>query len=287
MVPFFSIILPTFNRAAFISRAIQSVMDQVFADWELLVVDDGSTDATDKVVKGFDDHRIKYRWQENTERSAARNRGMELAKGQYICFLDSDDYFLPHHLSSLHKAIKDNGQPRALFFVQTLREKEGELEKLSAAETNGGRNAEWLLGQSIGVPRWCGHRIIFEELQFDTAYRIGEDKELLMRIIQHYPIIPVDAWTAVFTEHPGRTINTDLVQNAKSHLQLITSLCQSNKSIGRDARRKAMANAWYNVGRSYAMQRNMGRAAMAFGRSSWYDPVYKFKRKVALLLGKT
>ena len=94
MEPFFSVVIPTYNRAHLIKETIESVQKQTFSDWELIIVDDGSTDDTKSVVKSVDDKRIQYVFQENAERSVARNNGFRHAKGQYICFLDSDDYYL-------------------------------------------------------------------------------------------------------------------------------------------------------------------------------------------------
>ncbi|MEL7221748.1 MAG: glycosyltransferase family 2 protein, partial [Bacteroidota bacterium] len=114
MSPFFSIIIPTYNRAAYLPHAIKSVMDQVFADWELLIVDDGSTDDTRKVVQPFlSDERIRYHWQENRELNGARNTGVRLARGRYIAFLDDDDQYLVNHLSVLANYLKEKGYPIA------------------------------------------------------------------------------------------------------------------------------------------------------------------------------
>ncbi|MCS6985063.1 MAG: glycosyltransferase family 2 protein, partial [Leptospiraceae bacterium] len=81
-MPFFSVILPTYNRASWLPRSIQSVLDQKFQDFELIIVDDGSTDNTREVVAHFSDPRIKYYYKENQERSAARNFGIRKASGQ-------------------------------------------------------------------------------------------------------------------------------------------------------------------------------------------------------------
>ncbi len=86
-----SIVIPTYNYAAFLPTAIRSCLDQTYKPIEILVVDDGSTDNTKDVIKEFNNH-ITYFFQENRGVSAARNRGLELAKGDYITFLDSDDY---------------------------------------------------------------------------------------------------------------------------------------------------------------------------------------------------
>ncbi|MDF1845400.1 MAG: glycosyltransferase family 2 protein, partial [Rubripirellula sp.] len=105
--PFFSIIVPTFNRASLIPRCLQSVLAQNFVDFELIVADDGSTDETDQIVQRFaaDDSRVHYVRQENKGAGDARNLGASIAKGRYLIFLDSDDEAKPHWLHSFHNCI--------------------------------------------------------------------------------------------------------------------------------------------------------------------------------------
>lgn len=93
-----SVIIPTYNRAHFLAEAIQSVLDQTFTDFELIIVDDGSTDNTEDIVMKFKDPRIRYINQENSGVSAARNTGIKASDGEYIAFLDSDDIWLPQNL---------------------------------------------------------------------------------------------------------------------------------------------------------------------------------------------
>jgi glycosyltransferase involved in cell wall biosynthesis len=96
-MPLVSVIMPTFNRADTIRRAIRSVQAQTFTDWELIVVDDGSTDNTVALIEGCDP-RLKIIRQENQGTAGARNAGLSASAGSYIAFLDSDDEWLPHHL---------------------------------------------------------------------------------------------------------------------------------------------------------------------------------------------
>ncbi len=98
MIPV-SVVIPTCNRAALLQQAIGSVMEQTLRDFELIVVDDGSTDATAQAVQGFDDSRIVYLRQQHGGRSTARNRGIEAAQGEMISFLDDDDRYLPDKLA--------------------------------------------------------------------------------------------------------------------------------------------------------------------------------------------
>lgn len=97
--PAVSIIVPAYNAERTIGPMIDSVLAQTFADWELIIIDDGSTDGTAAVVHGYADPRLRYHFQDNAERSAARNNGLARARGAFITFLDSDDLFLPGKLA--------------------------------------------------------------------------------------------------------------------------------------------------------------------------------------------
>src|SRR5689334_14515250 len=100
MPPLVSVIIPTYNRAGLLPSAIASVIAQTFADWELIIVDDGSTDNTAETVQpGLHEARLRYVPRPNLGRSAARNFGASLAHGQWLAFLDSDDRYLPDTLA--------------------------------------------------------------------------------------------------------------------------------------------------------------------------------------------
>ena len=95
----FSIVIPTFNRAKFISQIIIDIINQTYTNWELIIIDDGSTDDTKEVVAQFiNNPKIIYLYQENAERSEARNNGINNATGDFICFVDSDERLNPSFL---------------------------------------------------------------------------------------------------------------------------------------------------------------------------------------------
>ena len=106
--PIVSVIIPTYNREEVLPRAIKSVLNQIFKDFELVIVDDGSTDNTKDVVKNFNDDRVKYFYQKNQGVSAARNLGIKKARGKYIAFLDSDDEWLPEKIEKQISLFKNN-----------------------------------------------------------------------------------------------------------------------------------------------------------------------------------
>ena len=114
---FFSIIIPTYNRAAILRDTLLSVLEQSFDDYEILVVDDGSTDGTKEVVTELNNNKIFYHYKLNEERSIARNFGADKAKGDYLIFLDSDDRMLNDYLLSLHHFIKEQKTEPTFIFT--------------------------------------------------------------------------------------------------------------------------------------------------------------------------
>lgn len=108
--PFFSIILPVYNGEKFISETIQSILQQSFTSWELIIIDDGSTDKTACIAKdfGYSDQRIKLIQQSNKQQAAARNAGLRVCSGKWIAFIDADDLWLPAKLELQYQCIKKN-----------------------------------------------------------------------------------------------------------------------------------------------------------------------------------
>jgi glycosyltransferase involved in cell wall biosynthesis len=104
--PFFSVVIPVYNRADVLGRALQSVLAQSFQDFEIVVVDDGSRDDPHAVVQAIGDARIRYVRQENKGGAAARNHGFDEARGTFVALLDSDDRFLSHHLKNMHDLLR-------------------------------------------------------------------------------------------------------------------------------------------------------------------------------------
>ena len=103
-----SVIMPAYNRETYIRESIDSVLAQSFTDFELIVVDDGSTDSTAGIVQSYTDSRIRLIRQPNRGVSVARNAGLEAVRGQFITFLDSDDLYYPDFLKVAFQLIQSN-----------------------------------------------------------------------------------------------------------------------------------------------------------------------------------
>src|SRR5947209_8581316 len=104
-LPYFSVVIPTYNREKLIQNTLNSVLNQKYQSFEIIVIDDGGQDNTEQLIKNIDDPKISYYKKENGERGAARNYGWQLAKGSYVTFLDSDDIFYENHLKEAYDFI--------------------------------------------------------------------------------------------------------------------------------------------------------------------------------------
>jgi glycosyltransferase involved in cell wall biosynthesis len=132
--PRFSILIPAYNRAAFLNECIDSVFSQTFSSYEIIVIDDGSTDRTPEVLKSYGT-RIKTFQQENQGPDVARNLGAAQATGEYLVFLDSDDFFLPWALATYNRIVYELASPALIIGVlHTFRD--GEYAQINAGSNN-------------------------------------------------------------------------------------------------------------------------------------------------------
>jgi glycosyltransferase involved in cell wall biosynthesis len=252
-MPFFSIILPTYNRAHFLPKAIESVLAQTFEDWELVIVDDGSTDNTKEVVLAYQDLRIVYIYQENQERSAARNNGISQAKGDFICFLDSDDYYLPEKLMNLSKQIKIEDK-LVLYFDGIVTEIRGELIQNPFQSIKNENWPEFILTNTLFSQQICGKKEIFKQFKFNSKIRIGEDMELWMRISASYNLEQIkNSFQTVIVEHENRSVNLKHTKVATDQLNIIKSIINNSIGIKSSIKRKVISNYTFNVAKYFML----------------------------------
>lgn len=223
--PFFSIILPSYNRANHLDTAIGSVLNQMFENFELIIVDDGSTDSTRLVVERWNDERISYFFKENEERSIARNFGISKARGRYINFLDSDDFFYPHHLETASKKLTDLDYPPLLHLGFEIRKVSGELIR-TYSNYNSKINKEIISSFFI-------ERIILSQVNFIPSPDaiISEDWCLWLRLAARYPIIIDKTVTNVIIEHPERSLNNLNAENVERSLNLVINTLKADEMV--------------------------------------------------------
>ena len=182
--PLFSVVIPVHNRARLLGNALTSVLKQACQDFEIIVVDDGSTDNPKKVVDALADARIRYRRQDNRGASAARNAGIDAALGRYVAFLDSDDVFLPHHLETMKHLL--DGQTNTAGYARILVDRgDGKIfAKPPRALRAGEHMATYLLCDRGFVPTigLVVDTATARRVRYDETLSFGDDKDFALRL---------------------------------------------------------------------------------------------------------
>ncbi len=207
--PTVSVIIPTYNRAHMVGRAIRSVLNQTYQDFELIIVDDASTDNTEEVVKSFNNERLRYiRLRENSGSSVApRNTGIEIARGEYIAFLDSDDEWLPEKLEKQIDKFKSVSLDVGLVYSGCVgvSERTGEtLFKFMHAK-RGDVFSLMVERNIVGGPTVLVKRECFQKTGlFDKGFLSFQDWDMWIRIAKCYKVDFVPEISAKYYVHANR-----------------------------------------------------------------------------------
>lgn len=188
-MPRVSVIIPTYNRKDFLLEAVDSVLAQTYEDFELIVVDDGSTDDTEEVLTS-NDERLIYIYQVNRGVSAARNRGIELARGEFIAFLDSDDLWLPTKLQ-VQVAFMDQHHEAEICYTDEVWIRHGVRvnPKRKHAKYSGWIYPHCLTLCIISPSSALIRRGFFEEVgTFDPHLPVCEDYDFWLRVTSRIPV---------------------------------------------------------------------------------------------------
>ncbi len=188
-MPLVSVIIPTFNRKHVLNEAINSVLSQSFSDFELIIIDDGSTDSTQKLLESYGE-RIRCYFQENKGPSAARNLGIRHANGLYISFLDSDDMWLPNKLSTQMDLIFTAPETKICYTDEIWIRDGVRVNPGKRHQKYSGWIFKYCLALCIISPSSVlMHREIFEHIgMFDENLIVCEDYDLWLRVSLFYPI---------------------------------------------------------------------------------------------------
>lgn len=221
-MPFFSVVIPVYNREKLISSTIQSVLNQSFADYELIIVDDGSTDGTKKAIESYENSKIKYIYQENGERGKARNTGVKNAIGSYVFFLDSDDLVYPDFLAHAHSEITRLDQPE--FFHSRYEEKIGEHLAKKTKLLHEKTLFNQVIKQNPFACQFFLKRSVALEFPFseNRNLKIGEDWEVILKIAVRYPLHFSNEIQSALIQHEGRTMQMAEGESILLSLSILT-----------------------------------------------------------------
>lgn len=194
-MPFFSVIIPLFNKEKFIEATLKSVLNQTFIDFEILIINDGSTDNSAPIIEEFDDPRIRYYYKENAGVSSARNDGIEKAQSDYISFIDADDYWYPDFLEEMFKKIQRYPEEKVFSAaIEIETSKKVIPASYSIIKTNDHEIVNYFTASSkkTVICTSCAvfHKSIFSETgTFDIEIKSGQDTDMWIRIGMNYPVV--------------------------------------------------------------------------------------------------
>ena len=202
-----TIIIPTYNRANRLIQTIHSVTKQRYPNFELIIVDDGSTDNTSSVVKSFTDNRIHYFYKPNEERAIARNFGISKAKGNYITFLDSDDGLYPHFLEEAASLIREKDNPEWLHLAYEIIDEKGKILRRENQRL-GNINQSLLTGNHLSCIGVFLRKDIAKTNPFNQDPDIigSEDYLLWLQLSRRYTLHYSNRISAYITQHSDRSV---------------------------------------------------------------------------------
>jgi len=202
--PFFSVVVPLYNKQAYVRRCIDSVLAQTLCDYEVLVVDDGSTDGGADLVRACADARIRVIQQANAGVSAARNRGIDEARGQWIAFLDADDGWMPGFLAAVAVASERFPEAGAIYCL-TAHVRTGRLITAKLALGTEPRLVDYFSlfayddGPEMNSSCTAIRADVFRRAgSFPLGVRVGEDTDMWLRVAWTTPVVQIPECLAIY-----------------------------------------------------------------------------------------
>ncbi|MGO4817919.1 glycosyltransferase family 2 protein [Flavobacterium sp. W22_SRS_FP1] len=194
-MPFFSVVIPLYNKENYIENTLNSVLSQSFTDYEILIIDDGSTDSSAKKVHEFNDTKIQYFLKKNEGASTARNYGIEKAQADHISFIDADDYWYPGFLQEMFENIKKHPEQKVFSAaIEIATANKVFPAQYSISKTNDSEIVNYFSASSkeTVICTSCAvfNKNVFEQIgNFDVEIKSGQDTDLWIRIGLVYPVL--------------------------------------------------------------------------------------------------
>lgn len=231
--PFFSVVIPTYNRASLIIDSIKTVIAQEYQNFEIIVVDDGSTDNTEEVIKTFNHPKITYHKKKNEERAVARNTGTQLAKGDYVIFFDSDDYLLPNHLSEAVKLVKKHNNPEMMYLPYNIMDVDKNILKEHYIPAGTDFNKKLINGNYLSCNGVLLRRDVALQHPFNPTRDLSasEDYDLWLRLAARYKIYYSNVITSTLLNHDARSVFVIKKEPLIKRIHLLIQTCTSDTLI--------------------------------------------------------
>lgn len=283
--PLFSVVIPTYNRAAKVVRAVESVLAQTLSDYDLWVIDDGSRDDTAQRLAPYGD-RLHYVAQANGGVAQARNRGMQASTGQYIALLDSDDRWHPQKLATVARAIA--AQPQAGLFYSQWEAVSETGQRLWVDRSRGVRGSPYralLMGDFLATSSAVIKRASLQAVGgFDGSLTPCEDWDLWLRLSRQFSIHYIPEILVAFEHTPHNKATSNASGWLAAHDRVIEKALAADPQLSARARQAVRANLAYVKGRVCLQSGDEPQALGYFRQAAAAQPGLLKARWYALVL---
>lgn len=267
-----SVVMPTYNRANLLDLSVLSVLNQTLSDFELLIVDDGSTDHTRDKVLSFHDKRIKYVYKTNSGVAAARNVGLNVAQGEYIAFLDDDDCWPNNYLEKMVNLLQRSSE-YGLVYCRYKIITGGKVVKMTDSNLcRSGHMTVNLFRNSFILPSTCliaKHAL--GEIRFDEALENAEDSDFFLRLSLNTKYLFMDGIIVEKNETPRSLANIVSCNRIRSLERFFFRIDQQNRIPLKTAKKK-LSKSYRQTAKSYHKLKNYRAANYLLLQAINYNP---------------
>lgn len=269
----FSVIIPTYNRSKQLSSALDSVLAQTCTDYEILVIDDGSTDDTEQVLRAYQD-RLTYLRQSNAGISVARNTGIAQAKGAYIAFLDDDDLWYPRKLEVMAQAIA--AHPDGGLFHSRVDYVDGKGNWLWTTNPPQGNDYQNLLqGNYIAMLSAVVKKSCLERAGvFDPDLKMCVDWDLFLRVAKDFPVVYVPETLAEYRYLLSDSVTARVQVMLPYQKRVLEKAIAADPTLPPAVVKRARAALAFRAGKSLAAAGDREGALQEFKTACSIDPLY-------------
>jgi len=295
--PMFSVIMPVYNHVAYVGRAIDSVLAQTWRDFELIVVDDGSTDGSGEVIDEYAaaDDRVVAVHQPNSGQGAARNAGIKRARAEWLAYLDSDDVWFADTLANYAAYIADHADAKFIYGFRHRLNPDGSVTELPGDFQDQPTGLVEVFENSYLSPmRVCHRRKLLQTVGlYDTRRRSCDDHHMYLRMSMHYWLEPMGKATGLRRRH-GSNISRDTGETRKGEAEMLREFAELPAVadwLDPDHVARRLGKAYYAAGRQYFKACRFREAVCSFAQAHRYRRTLKssvlmgLARFLAVLIG--
>lgn len=223
--PFFSVVIPTYNRADFIVKTLHSVLAQTYTRFEIIIIDNCSTDNTEELLQPFiNSGQVRFfRQEQNRERAVSRNRGMSLATGDFVTLLDSDDLMYPSNLADAAEYACAHPDVKCFYNLNEIVDADGHLVYRPPVPSLADQRRAISEGNFMACIGDFIHREIYTRYAFDTHPSLigAEDWEFWLRVLADYQVGRIERVNSGIVQHAGRSVSNQDLQSLHAGHELL------------------------------------------------------------------